>query len=94
MAAITASLTVLVCVVAGFFEAGDGADFSFVAPRTVAGLAWAKMKYPAVKATAAIATSRPHCDTKKTSPSPTQRHIACQRELQGPIRKSLWTSDL
>jgi hypothetical protein len=66
MAAITASRTVLVCVVAGFFEAGDGgADFSFVAPRTVAGLAGAKMRYPAVKATAAIATSRPHCDTKK-----------------------------
>ena len=73
MAAIAAALTVFVCVVAGFFEAGDGdgAVFSVVAPSTVAGLVGAKMKYPAVNATTAIATSRPHCNTK--SPLPTQR---------------------
>jgi hypothetical protein len=65
IAAITAAFTVLACIdfIAGFFEGGDGDDFSLVAPWTVAGLVGEKMKYPAVNATTAIATSRPQCDT-------------------------------
>ena len=48
IAAIAAALTVPVCfdLMAGSFEGGDSVVFSFVAPRTAAGLVEEKMKYP------------------------------------------------